>query len=529
MEVKATTAADVQTWNNYLTQASRDGNLRRVRASVDPALPSRTIERFEQYHQGVKIWGAQIVRDSQQGTPVSLFGDLAAPLSIAAAPGLTAAQAEDRLRALSGGGDPVTLQTAVELVVLPLDSGDARLAYTAVAAHLPSDVSRIFIDATTGQELTRYSAIETQSAAIGKGTGVIGDIQKMSVSSEGGVFYADDLLRPPFLTTYDMKGNFTRLLNVENGSSLSLSERALDSDNVWTDPPVVDAHSYIGWTYDYYFRRFGRHGLDDHDRPITILVNGLTQAAAATIPLSSSIFGQYVENAFWCDTCGPNQSGSIFFGNGFPAGSFDPRDGKNWGYLAGGLDVVAHELSHAVTSATSNLIYQNESGALNEAFSDIIGTSVEFFYQPAGSGIGKADYLCGEDVVRGVLPGALNGLRSLENPAAYGDPDHYSKRFVGTSDNGGVHTNSAIGNQAFYLAIEGGVNRTSLLSVTGVGAANREQMERVFYRAFTQLMPSNSTYSTARAATIQAARDLYGAGSNAERAVTQAWTAVGVL
>ena len=91
-----------------------------------------------------------------------------------------------------------------------------------------------------------------------------------------------------------------------------------------------------------------------------------------------------------------------------------------------------------------------------------------------------------------------------------------------------MHTNSAIPNQAFYLAIEGGTNRTSGLSVQGVGAANREQIEKVFYRAFTQLMPSNATFSVARAATIQAARDLYSSGSAAERAVTQAWTAVGV-
>ena len=91
-----------------------------------------------------------------------------------------------------------------------------------------------------------------------------------------------------------------------------------------------------------------------------------------------------------------------------------------------------------------------------------------------------------------------------------------------------MHTNSAIGNQWFYLAIEGGTNRTSGLQVTGVGGANREQIEKVVYRAFTQLMPANATYSTARAATIQAATDLYGGSSAAVRAVTQAWAAMGV-
>jgi thermolysin len=197
--------------------------------------------------------------------------------------------------------------------------------------------------------------------------------------------------------------------------------------------------------------------------------------------------------------------------------------GRQWNYFSGALDVVAHELAHGVTDYTSDLIYRNESGALNEAFSDILGTSVEFFYQQAGSGRLQADYLLGEDLTE-----PSGAFRSMANPQAYGDPDHYSRRYTGTADNGGVHHNSGIANHAFYLAIEGGVNRTSGLSVQGVGAASRAKIETVFYRAFTQLLPANATFSMARAATLQAARDLYGAGSDVERAMEQAWTAVGV-
>jgi Zn-dependent metalloprotease len=147
---------------------------------------------------------------------------------------------------------------------------------------------------------------------------------------------------------------------------------------------------------------------------------------------------------------------------------------------------------------------------------------VEFFFQPPGGAVLQADYLLGEDVIR---PG---GVRSLSNPGAFGDPDHYSRRYTGPDDNGGVHINSVIPSHVFYLAIEGGTNRTSGLTVQGVGGANREQIEKVFYRAFTQLLPSGATFALARAATIQSARDLYGANSAAERAISQAWTAVGV-
>jgi len=212
----------------------------------------------------------------------------------------------------------------------------------------------------------------------------------------------------------------------------------------------------------------------------------------------------------------------MVYGEGLPSNV--TLGGQRWNYLAGALDVVAHELTHGVTDYTSSLEYRFESGALNESFSDMMGTAVEFYYQQPGSGSLKADYLLGEDVV---TPG---GIRSMENPAIFGQPDHYSRLQVLpiARDNGGVHINSGIPNHVYYLAIEGGTNRTSGLSVQGVGQANREQIEKVMYRAFTQLMPSNASFAVARAVTIQAATDLYGAGSAATRAVTQAWTAVGV-
>jgi thermolysin len=143
-------------------------------------------------------------------------------------------------------------------------------------------------------------------------------------------------------------------------------------------------------------------------------------------------------------------------------------------------------------------------------------------FQPAGSGPLRADYLIGEDVV------SPRAIRSLQSPTSTGQPDHYALRFTGAEDNGGVHINCGIVTHAFYLAVEGGTQRYSGRTVEGVGAANREQMEKVFYRAFTQMLPPRATFSVARAATLQAARDLYGSGSAPERAAAQAWSAVGV-
>ena len=524
LRIAASTVGDLRTWDQYVTARLRTGDLRVLRADQDPSFPSRVVERMQQFYEGVPIFGAQIVRDSDGGVAQSIFGEVPQGLSLDTRPGLSATAAERVSLDLGGAG--ATLLRRPELVILVETPVGPRLAYMTVVSAKPS-VFRLFVDANTGSELLRFSELQSQSA-VGTGQGLVGGTKKMSVRSQAGAFVADDRLRPPLLTTYDFRGHLARAESVIFfGAPLFPSDLATDSDNQWTDIPTVDAHAYIGWTYDYYFKRHGRRGLDNRDRPMISLINAVRQQDWFLVPIEDLDF---VFNAFWCPSCGPGGVGVMYFGNGagpqVPANFFGVGP-QSINYLAGSLDVAAHELTHAVTSSSSNLIYLNESGALNESFSDIMGTSVEFFFQTAGPGIGQADFLIGEDSIRSPF-GGLNGGRSMNNPAAFGDPDHYSIRYTGTEDNGGVHTNSGIPNHAFYLAVAGGTNRVSGLSVTGVGIANIEQMEKVFYRAFTLLMPANSTFATARAATIQAARDLYSTNAAVVNAVTQAWTAVGV-
>ena len=406
-----------------------------------------------------------------------------------------------------------------------MDTGQHRLSYMSVVGSTDG-VWRVFIDVASGEQLLRYSELHTQSA-VGTGQGLLGDTKKISASLFAGAYRTSDALRPPSLRTFDLRNDLSRAKQIViNGSPLFDTDIAADSDNVWVDVAVVDAHVHIGWTYDYYFRRFGRRGLDNNDRQLVVLTNGVSKNGALTISPDDADFAI---GAFWCGLCGPGGVGVMYFGNGIPENFFLRGTGQTVTNLAGALDIAAHEFTHGVTNSTSRLIYRNESGALNEAFSDIMGTSVEFFYQPAGNGRGRADYLMGEDVFRAVTSGARDGIRSMANPRLFEHPDHYSRRFLGSADDGGVHINSGIANHAFYLAVEGGRNRTSNVPVVGVGAANREQIERVYYRAFTLLMPANSTFSTARTATSQAAHDLYPGLDSVERAVTQAWSAVGVF
>jgi Zn-dependent metalloprotease len=504
--VTATAAADVRDWDTQLTRMVRDGQLRSRREDADPLVEGRTHERLDQYHRGVRVFGGELVRQADHGQTVSVFGALYAGIDVDVEPALSSSDAAAVVEGMTGAASG----TVPELVVLPRDEGGYVLAYR-VRVVTGSDVVVSFVDAGTGAIALQYSDLET---AIGTGLGVRADTKKVSTTLRSGAYLAIDGMRPPAIYTYDLKGNTSRTLLYLNGLvTLSDSDVASDADNTWTDPAVVDAHAYAGWTYDYYYKRFSRAGLDGRNLAMVSVVHPVRRDAWASA--SSSTLNLFYLNAFYAG------DGIMVYGEGLPDGV--TIGGLQWGYFAGALDVVAHELTHGVTDYTSGLIYRNESGALNEAFSDIMGTAVEFYYQPAGTGYLKADYLLGED-----LTTPQSGLRSMADPQAFGDPDHYSKRYLGTADNGGVHTNSGIANQAFYLAIEGGVNRTSGLSVKGVGAANREQIEKVFYRAFTQLLPSNATFALARAATLQAARDLYGSGSAAETAVSQAWTAVGV-
>jgi len=507
-------------------EALRRGGDLALRARRDDAqVAGRTHERLGQRHRGIPVFGAEITRQTDRGVTVSLFGTLYDGITIDTTPSLSSLEAAAVFDRLAGTGRRLT---EPRLLVLPERNGDGyRLVYEA-RVFAGASLTAYFIDASNGDVVWSYNDLKTQQPSlpcqqctVGDGLGVKGDRKKLSVTTVGGAFLAHDRLRPTDVFTFDLRGDWVRTLAVlDGGEQLFDADLAADADNEWMDGASVDAHVGMGWTYDYLFTRFGRQGLNAENVRMISLVHPIDRVDIFTAP--PELIGIFNLNAFYCGVCGPDGVGLAVFGEGLPPNVL--LDGRRVGYFSGALDVVAHELAHAVTDFTSALIPIDESGALNEAFSDIIGVEVEHYAEPFfRDGAGQADYLLGEDVIE---PG---GIRSLPNPQAFGDPDHYSLRFLGLEDNGGIHTNSLIASHAYYLAIEGGTNRVSGLGVTGVGAENRGQIELIFFRAFTDFLTPLSNFSAARAATIQAARDLFGAGSTPEAAVTQAWNAVGVF
>lgn len=510
--VSLSAAADSVTFRQIdlaITGMLRDGRLRRTTTETDGLTVGIEHERLQQMHRGVAVWASGLARQMRAGVPVSSFGDVFDALdAVETTPTITADEARSIVardaRVALGANVPVTLVVYVD------GTNAARLAYTVRAATPALLMYRFFIDAHTGAVIERRLDTRTQ-AAVGVGRGVIGDLKKVSASQRGGLFVLADLLRPQQLQTFDLRGDVGAVLEILNGiRPLTSADLGADGDNDWPDPALVDAHVYSGWTYDYLFKRFNRRGLDGSDLPV---INIVHPARREDFELFGTDFPQFFANA------GYFGNGVQIYGDGLPD-DVVLFTGQRVDYLSGAIDIVGHEVAHGLTE---HLEYLGESGALTETFSDIIGTSVEFYFQPAGAGRGVRDYQIGEDAV------SFGAIRSMSNPAAIaGHPTRYQDRYLGPEDNGGVHVNAGIGNMAFFLAIEGGTHPTTGVAVTGVGAANREQIEKVVYRAFTQMLPPRATFSIARAATLQAARDLYGVGSAAETAMAQAWTAVGV-
>jgi bacillolysin len=488
----------------------REGRLRRASRTFDSLVDGAEHQQLQQVHRGVPVWGSTIAMQLKAAAPVSTFGgvfegldqiDIVPTLSPEAARGIAAEAAGVELGPL----------LPMSLVIHVADDGAVRLAYTVRATTRAVLTHRYFIDAHTGAIIEARLDTRTQ-VAVGLGTGVIEDTKKVSALQLGGAFVLTDRQRPQETQTYDLAGNLGAVLAVLNGTrALGTGDLGTDFDNSWEDPALVDAHVYSGWTFDYLYKRFNRTSVYEHTRPIINIVHPLRREDYVAL---GAFFPQFFANA------GYFGSGIQIYGDGLPRGTVIENTGQEFTYMAGAIDIVAHEIAHAFTE---HLECRDESGALTETLSDVIGTSVEFFFQRQGGGRGVRDYQIGEDVV------SFGAIRSMSDPTSVANhPNLYQNRRRLPDDNGSVHANAGIGNQAFYLAIEGGPHPTTGYLVPGVGPQNREQIERIFYRGISQMLPARATFSLARAATIQAARDLYGTSSAAVTAITEAWTAVGV-
>ena len=277
--------------------------------------------------------------------------------------------------------------------------------------------------------------------------------------------------------------------DVKNGSFNDLPGHLIrgESDRRSEDLAVNEAFIYSGTTYEFYKKLFARNSLDD---------------AGMTL-ISSVHLGRRLNNAFWTGE-------QMCYGDG---------DGRIFIRFTKSLDVVGHELSHGVISHTCNLIYANESGALNEHFADVFGSLVKQWRKRQT--VRKADWLIGSDIMGPET--TAQALRTFKSEKAYENdpllgtdpqPKHLKNKYTGSADNGGVHINSGIPNHAFYL------------TAMEIGGRAWERAGQIWYKTMLKLT-STSEFADMVETTAESASTLYGHSSAEHKAVVKAWKAVG--
>ncbi|MER6082238.1 M4 family metallopeptidase [Streptomyces sp. NPDC001833] len=421
-------------------------------------------------------------------------------------PSISAPKAADlavnALRAANLGDALKQVQAKPQLVVDALH-GTPKLAWRTNAVgkdSLGNPVARtVLTDARTGAQIDAWDSIET---ATGDGKSLYSGTVPLETTQSGSAYNLTDPTRGNTYT--GDAANKTDLCIFGICISRAPSTVFTDADNHWgtgatsdRSSAAVDAQYGTDETWDYYKNVHGRNGIAGDGKGSYNRVH----------------YGNSYNNAFWDDSCF-----CMTYGDG---------DGTTFGPLVA-LDVAGHEMTHGVTSKTAALTYSGESGGLNEATSDILGTLVEWY---ANNSSDPGDYLIGEKIVRSGF--GKTALRYMDQPSKDGSSADYWSSSVGNLD---VHYSSGVANHFAYLLAEGSgaktINGVSYNSptyngstVTGIG---RDKLGAIWYRALTVYMTSSTNYAGARTATLNAAKDLYGNGSTEYNAVAAAWSAVNV-
>jgi bacillolysin len=397
----------------------------------------------------------------------------------------------------------------LELLVLPEDLGSretsnahgVKLAYRMTLAadealgqseHVSDE---IFVDAQTGEVISVRSALQAVQA-VGSGKNARGVTRAINITGDGKGVYAliDSTHKGAKIST------FSRSSGAVEDVLSDKKESGWDTDAPVAPGAAVDAHYFMGVVLDKMTESFGKaygfraavvKGQDRLDEILLVTHVGVREGQALFDP----------------------KGRGFYFGDG-PGGNLTELG------MCSGFDVLAHEYIHGVTQLESGLLYQGDSGALNEAMSDIMASFLEYSYKPND----KTNWVIGEDVY------TKGPVRSMVNPAAVEEsqPRHkseYAKMGL-DRDQGGVHKNSGIINHAAYLMTKGGTNAVSKGAVPeGIGPDNAM---RVWHLANTDYLKQDSTFTDAADATVRAAKELK-LSENDQAIVACAWIAVGYL
>jgi Zn-dependent metalloprotease len=452
---------------------------------------SRRHLRFSQKYQGLEVWPAELIVHLDDKGDVDMMDGayVPSPRRIVIQPVLDADDAIERARMAAPGGDKA-LASDPTLIIYAQSNRPLRLAWKLELSISVASHWLVVIDALNGATLSAYNQVINANVS-GSGRDLFGATQPLNVWRENSIYYIADTTKPMYDEASDPRqpDPASGVISVWDARNQPISDDGLivylvessSATSGWL-PEGVSAAYNLSETYDYYLERHNRNSFDDE---------GSSIRAAVRLDYN---------NAGWI-----SGSNWMIFGAGEP--------------YAGALDVVAHELTHGVTQYTANLEYKDQSGALNEAFSDIFGEAVEAYSS------GTVDWING---------GSFDPTgRSLRDPSsveiAFGryypskmsefitpnDPFLDNFRY---KDYGGVHLNMTIVTHAFYLLAEG-------LD----GAIGIDDAERIFYRALAYHLVKMSQFVDARLACIASAEELFGVGSNQALKTQEAFDAVEIF
>ncbi|MBC7553848.1 MAG: M4 family metallopeptidase [Taibaiella sp.] len=486
-----------------------------------------TTNRYSQFYKGIKAEHGDYTVTIKDGTARYMGGNYYIPEGgLSTTPSITAAAAfnyakrfigaekymwedpaaEAQFKKIRHNPDTTYLPKARLVWVEDLKNGrEDKKLYLAYAfeiyAKKPMSRQVVYVNANTGKILFSNSMIHNTTATGGT---LYSRTVSIVTSRIGGVFYLFDSTR----------GNGVYTQSANYGMDISGAVDLPSSTNTWpaatVDSQAIDAHWGGEMVYDYWRTQQSRLSWDN--------ANGIL---LQYVHLNDPSTGAPYNNAFW------NGSEMCYGdGTGVAAGGFDPLTS---------LDVTAHEIAHGVCQATAALVYNRESGAMNEGFSDCWAATIENWANPYETdAVAKNPWKIGEEIRNGTP------LRSMDNPLLQGDPATYNgtnwvdASVAGcptpsstTNDNCGVHTNSGVLNHWYYFVVNGGIGTNDLGTAYNVNAIGWTKAADILYQ--TELaLASTDDYAACRAASINAATTLYGPCSAEVQCVTSAWYAVGV-
>ncbi|APQ17693.1 hypothetical protein A9200_01915 [Maribacter hydrothermalis] len=470
--------------------------------------------KMQQVYKGIKVYGAEVIVHMNAGkNEISVNGaPTATPTTAVVTPKISFNNAISSIETdldiklptsnISKNGFIIIPKPVGEVIFYPMDK-ELVLAHHITVHSNMKDRWEYFIDAQTGAVLHKYyhtctlvhelNTIELSENTLvrppsnGSGQDLNGVTRPLNTFNANGTNYMIDVSKPMYNASQStmpdnpIGGIMTLDLQNQIRDENTVIYHVQSASSTWNNPVAISAHYNASVAYDYFLNTFNRNSINGQGGTVFSFINVIDDD------------GGGLDNAFWNGT-------SMFYGNGRDA--FAP--------LAGSLDVGGHEMSHGVIQNTANLVYEYQSGAINESFADVFGTMID-----------RDDWRLGEDVVNTQYYSS-GALRDMSNPNNGGNelgdtgwqPKDMTEYYTGSGDNGGVHINSGIPNRAYYLI------------ATAIG---KEKAEQVYYRTLSTYLTANSQFIDLRLGVIQAATDLHGANSQEVQAAISAFDTVGIV